>query len=87
MNTAGQPKYSSSIDCGRKLLREGGLRNLYRGTVATLLRGNTHTHTPTLITFPTDLPGSAFYFGGYEWTLRYLTPVGRRYTHTHTSGV
>lgn len=35
----GEAKYSSSIDCAKKLYREGGIVNLYRGTVATLLRG------------------------------------------------
>lgn len=62
MHTKGPPKYLSSIDCGKQLLHEGGIRNLYRGTVATMLR---------------DVPGSAFYFGGYEWMLRHLTPHGK----------
>ena len=36
-------KYKGSIDCARQLLREGGIRNLYKGTAATLLRGNQNT--------------------------------------------
>ena len=32
-------KYSSSLDCARQLYRQGGITNLYRGTMATLLRG------------------------------------------------
>ena len=35
----GAAKYSSSIDCAVKLYREGGVRSIYKGTVATLLRG------------------------------------------------
>ena len=32
-------KYSSSWDCARQLYRRGGITNVYRGTMATLLRG------------------------------------------------
>ena len=32
-------KYSSSWDCARQLYRQGGIKNVYRGTMATLLRG------------------------------------------------
>lgn len=32
-------KYRGSLDCARQLYREGGIRSLYRGTAATLLRG------------------------------------------------
>ena len=42
--SAAQAKYSGSVDCARQLLREGGIRSLYRGTAATLLRGTVHTH-------------------------------------------
>lgn len=35
----GMVKYSSSWDCARQLYRQGGLRNVYRGTMATALRG------------------------------------------------
>ena len=34
-----EAKYSGSIDCAKQLLKEGGVRSLYRGTMATLLRG------------------------------------------------
>ena len=40
MHSEGAPKYTSSIDCGRQLFREGGIRSLYKGTMATLLRGS-----------------------------------------------
>jgi len=35
----GKARYSSSIDCAKQLYREGGIRHVYRGTMATLLRG------------------------------------------------
>ncbi|OCF34832.1 solute carrier family 25 (mitochondrial carnitine/acylcarnitine transporter), member 20/29 [Kwoniella heveanensis CBS 569] len=47
----GQSAYSGPIDVVRKLYAEGGLRSLFRGTGATLLR---------------DGPGSAVYFATYE---------------------
>jgi solute carrier family 25 carnitine/acylcarnitine transporter 20/29 len=46
-------KYSGSLDCAVKVLRDGGIRSLYKGTFATLLR---------------DVPGSMAWFGVYEWT-------------------
>lgn len=33
------PKYSGMSDCAKSLYREGGLRSVYKGSVATLLRG------------------------------------------------
>lgn len=50
-----KPKYSGPIDVVRQLHREGGLRSVYRGTMATLLR---------------DIPASGAYFAGYEWIRR-----------------
>lgn len=47
----GKMPYSGPLDVAKRLLREGGLRSLYRGTAATLLR---------------DGPGSVAYFGVYE---------------------
>eukprot|EP00013_Stygamoeba_regulata_P014729 CAMPEP_0177673022 /NCGR_PEP_ID=MMETSP0447-20121125/25691_1 /TAXON_ID=0 /ORGANISM="Stygamoeba regulata, Strain BSH-02190019" /LENGTH=291 /DNA_ID=CAMNT_0019180805 /DNA_START=12 /DNA_END=887 /DNA_ORIENTATION=- len=46
-----KPKYSGTIDCAKGILKEGGVRSLFRGSVATLVR---------------DVPGSVAYFGGYE---------------------
>jgi len=51
-------KYTGPFDAVRSLLREGGIRSLYRGTVATLIR---------------DVPGSIAYFGAYEAVKRALT--------------
>lgn len=32
-------KYNGPIDCAKQLLKQGGIRSLYQGTCATLLRG------------------------------------------------
>jgi len=32
-------KYAGPVDCAKQLFREGGIRSVYRGTCATLLRG------------------------------------------------
>lgn len=57
-------KYAGPIDCAKQLYREGGIRSVYRGTAATLLR---------------DVPASGMYFMTYEWLQRVLTPAGHRY--------
>lgn len=54
-----KPKYSGGVDVVRQLLREGGIRSVYRGSVMTLAR---------------DGPGSAAYFATYEVIKRRLTP-------------
>jgi solute carrier family 25 carnitine/acylcarnitine transporter 20/29 len=43
--------YNSFTDCARSIYREGGLRSIFRGCGATMLR---------------DVPGNAAYFGTYE---------------------
>ncbi|XP_011494472.1 PREDICTED: congested-like trachea protein isoform X1 [Ceratosolen solmsi marchali] len=45
------PKYKGSIDCVKKLYAEGGLKSVFKGSCATLLR---------------DIPASGFYFTTYE---------------------
>ena len=50
-----KPQYSGMLDCGAQVLREGGVRSLYKGTVATLIR---------------DVPGSVMWFGAYELVKR-----------------
>jgi solute carrier family 25 carnitine/acylcarnitine transporter 20/29 len=54
------PKYSGAVDVVRQLYREGGIRSVYRGSVATLAR---------------DGPGCAAYFATYEYIKRQLTPM------------
>lgn len=34
-------KYNGMVDCAKQLYKEGGIRSVYKGSFATLLRGNT----------------------------------------------
>ena len=54
--------YKGPVDCAKALYRQGGIRSIYKGTAATLLR---------------DVPASGAYFMGYEWIQRVLTPEGK----------
>ena len=38
----GPPKYSGPLDVVKSLWKEGGIRSIYRGTCATLLRGESY---------------------------------------------
>jgi solute carrier family 25 carnitine/acylcarnitine transporter 20/29 len=49
--------YNSSLDCAKQLYREGGLRNIFQGSIATAAR---------------DIPGNAAYFGTYELARRQI---------------
>ena len=40
---AGTKKYAGPMDCAKQLYKEGGIRSVYKGTGATLLRGNVTT--------------------------------------------
>lgn len=37
--SGGERKYNGFLDCGVKLYKEGGIRSIYKGACATLLRG------------------------------------------------
>nr|ACO11066.1 Mitochondrial carnitine/acylcarnitine carrier protein [Caligus rogercresseyi] len=63
LNSHGTPKYNGPIHVLQSLLRDGGIRSIYRGTSATLLR---------------DVPGSGAYFASYEVIQRFLAPNGDR---------
>lgn len=54
-------KYKGPVDCAKQLYREGGIRSIYKGTCATLLR---------------DIPASGMYFMTYEWLQHAMTPEG-----------
>ncbi|KAI8874262.1 mitochondrial carrier [Ramicandelaber brevisporus] len=54
-------KYSGPLAAAAGIIKEGGIKSLYRGTVATLMR---------------DVPGSVAYFGAYEVVKKLLTPEG-----------
>jgi len=53
-------QYKGVFDVMRHLYKEGGIRSMFRGSVATGIR---------------DGPGSAAYFAAYELTKKYLTPA------------
>ncbi|KAJ1994503.1 carnitine transporter [Dimargaris cristalligena] len=55
------PKYNGPIHAARVILKESGIRGLFKGTGATLLR---------------DIPGSVAYFGAYELFKQMFTPEG-----------
>lgn len=55
------PKYNGPADCFKQLYKQGGLRNIYVGTVATACR---------------DVPSSGVYFMTYEYLQRLLLPPG-----------
>lgn len=61
-NTSANVKYNGPIDCAKQLYREGGIRSIYKGTAATLLR---------------DIPASGMYFASYELLQEALTPEGK----------
>ncbi|KAH8366280.1 hypothetical protein KR200_000337 [Drosophila serrata] len=50
--TGGQRKYNGMIDCAGKLYKEGGVRSVFKGSCATMLR---------------DLPANGLYFLVYEY--------------------
>jgi solute carrier family 25 carnitine/acylcarnitine transporter 20/29 len=53
-------KYTSLLDCAKKVYAEGGVQSVFRGTSATLLR---------------DIPGSIAWFGTYELVKKGLIQV------------
>ena len=58
----GGKKYNGSFDALKKLYAEGGMRSVYRGSLATLAR---------------DGPGSAAYFATYEILKRKFSPEAK----------
>lgn len=61
--SASGPKYSGPKDCFKQLYKQGGIRNVYVGTVATACR---------------DIPSSGIYFMTYEYLQRVLLPEGKK---------
>lgn len=59
---SGPAQYAGPLDCARQLFKQGGIRSIYKGTCATLLR---------------DVPASGMYFGTYEVLQRMMTPAGQ----------
>lgn len=59
---ASGPKFAGPMDCFKHLYRNGGIRNVYVGTLATACR---------------DVPATGMYFMSYEFFQRKLTPEGK----------
>jgi solute carrier family 25 carnitine/acylcarnitine transporter 20/29 len=51
-SSASSTKYKGMVDCAAAVYKSGGMKSLYRGSMATLLR---------------DIPGSVAWFGMYEF--------------------
>ena len=56
-------KYSSFMDCAAQVYREGGIRSVFKGSSATVMR---------------DVPGNAAYFASYEFLRRTFAKVEGR---------
>lgn len=54
--------YAGPVDCAKQLYRQGGIKSIYKGTAATLLR---------------DTPASGMYFASYELLQNAMTPEGK----------
>jgi len=65
-------RYTSSFDCFKHTVQEGGLKALFQGHVGTLCR---------------EVPGNAAWFGGYELGIRALTPTGGSKSDIHPAGL
>ncbi|XP_076056587.1 carnitine/acylcarnitine carrier protein colt, mitochondrial isoform X2 [Oratosquilla oratoria] len=58
----GPQKYAGPLDVVKQLYKQGGIRLIYKGTCATLLR---------------DVPASGMYFMTYEWLKTTMAPAGK----------
>lgn len=59
-----EKKYNGTLDCAKKLYKEGGIRSIYKGTAATLMR---------------DVPASGVYFATYDWFKKKLAESSEYY--------
>ncbi|KAJ2940421.1 hypothetical protein O0L34_g101 [Tuta absoluta] len=58
--SAGPQKYAGMVDCAKQLYAEGGIKSIYKGSVATMMR---------------DVPASGMYFMTYEWIKDVAVPA------------
>ncbi|KZC11831.1 Congested-like trachea protein [Dufourea novaeangliae] len=71
-------KYKGPTDCAKQLYKEGGIRSIYKGTCATLLRANfsfLFDQCNILLLDLSDIPASGMYFMTYECTKKWLSPA------------
>lgn len=59
---ASKPKFNGAFDVVKHLYKEGGLKSIFKGSLATVAR---------------DGPGSALYFATYEYLKKKLTPEAK----------
>ena len=64
-------QYTGSFDCTKQVLKEGGIRSLYKGTIMTLIRG---------------VPGTMAYFAMYEYSKREIMLLQNKY-HVNPTNV
>ncbi|CAD5227207.1 unnamed protein product [Bursaphelenchus xylophilus] len=69
-SSGGPQKYSGPLDVAKQLYKEGGIRSIYRGTAATLMR---------------DVPASAAYLSVYEYLKRLFAGEGNKDKLTPTA--
>lgn len=55
-------KYNGMVDCAKQLYKEGGIRSIYKGSVATLLRGKLQTIAAIVFTRTLFISHCNFYF-------------------------
>lgn len=67
-----EQKYKGVLDVMKHLYKEGGMKSIFRGAGATLMR---------------DGPGSAAYFAAYEVTKKALTPAGSSPSELNLSAI
>lgn len=68
MGHAGAVKYDGPIDALKQLWKQGGIRSIYRGTGATLLRGSLKkVKVDPAKCFILDVPASGAYLSVYEF--------------------
>ncbi|KAI5637783.1 mitochondrial carrier protein domain-containing protein [Phthorimaea operculella] len=58
--SSGPQKYAGMVDCAKQLYAEGGIRSIYKGSIATMMR---------------DVPASGMYFMTYEWIKEVAVPA------------
>lgn len=65
-NDSARPKYKGAVDCFKKLYAEGGIKNVYKGTGATILR---------------DIPATGMFFMSYETLKETIVPENASGAH------
>lgn len=70
--------YDGPLDVVKKLYKQGGMASIYRGTGATLLRGQLQTYFKPFSC--SDIPASAAYLSVYEYLKKKFSGEGNERT-------